>query len=323
MYSPFCLWELFKLQWVGRGLALFHHHISILHGRPQGRPMQHHVHKGVGRKLVQEHGIAIHDAGTARHPQQQPAAPGTLGVQLFTWLESSHTQTHILTQSFDQRVWKSCKSTWHAIYPNQLDDGHLEFSICMKLKGFCGIRVTAVRVPIKKRQGRRKPIKIAASAMEPLWKRNNTPRTFARIRLVLVVEPPQRSIYLYIISTGVNHPKSRTKLKFWKNWMREYQSIFSRSGHQRITWWGGKMFKGGSHLEIQTLLNMYFMTEIRRESNLHTSEDSRRLQLVFCIHVPQHCEGNNSQFPEGVDDIPTPEHKNAVPRQNINERFLP
>ena len=220
MYSPFCFWELFKLQWVGRGLALFHHHISILHGRPQGRPMQHHVHKGVGRKLVQEHGIAIHDAGTARHPQKnsspQPLGPRECSCShdLRWYLERcSHTQRGILTQQFDQKVWKSCKSTWHAIYPNQLDDGHLEFSICMKLKGFCGIRVTAVRVPIKKRKGRRKPIKIAASAMEPLWKRNNTPRTFARIRLVLVVEPLQRSIYLYIISTGVNHPKSRTKLK--------------------------------------------------------------------------------------------------------------
>ena len=94
-----------------------------------------------------------------------------------------------------------------------LGHGHLQFSICMKLKGFCGIRVTAVRVPSTKRKGRRKPIKIAASAMEPLWKRNNTPRTFAKFRLVLVVEPPQQSIYLYIISTGVNHPKSRTKPK--------------------------------------------------------------------------------------------------------------
>ena len=96
-----------------------------------------------------------------------------------------------------------------------LGHGHLQFSICMKLKGFCGIRVTAVRVPSTKRKGRRKPIKIAASAMEPLWKRNNTPRTFAKFRLVLVVEPPQQvSIYiLYIISTGVNHPKSKTKPK--------------------------------------------------------------------------------------------------------------
>lgn len=58
--------------------------------------------------------------------------------------------------------------------PNLENPLQPKLSVSIQLKGFCGIRVTAVKVPNTKRKGRTRPMQTAAKAMEPPWKRRST-----------------------------------------------------------------------------------------------------------------------------------------------------
>lgn len=75
---------------------------------------------------------------------------------------------------------KNFKNRTDKNHPRKKKKKHTQLqrpSISIQLKGFCGMRVTAVSVPTAKRRGRRKPINTAAKVIVPQWKRNKRPRT--------------------------------------------------------------------------------------------------------------------------------------------------